>query len=451
VRSFARLHQVERGFRPEGAVTFSLALPEHRYGSGSDPRMAAFADEAARRLAALPGVAAAGATQALPFSVDLNMIYVEVAGRSAAAKSIAYVFECTPGYFEAMGIRLLRGRLFDARDTASGARVGIINQSMARRFFGDQDPVGQRIYPPGHPERGGEIVGVVADVRDGRVARLDGDAPLQLYAPLAQNPYDVLTFVVRGRGDDPGLPAAIRAAVRSLDGEQPVAGLRPLGDLVAASIARQRFAMFLFAAFSAFALLLAAIGLYGVMAYTVSRRTAEIGVRVALGAGTGDVMGLVLRQASRLVALGLGIGLVGALLLTRLLEKLLFGVSAHDPLTFAAIAGLAGAGRGPGLPAARPPRRPRRSHDRVEGRIRRRSPAPETKPALQASKAPEMASSAAKEAAVVWSRPCASRRPQRSPSWQAPIPPPASTRRSRAWPRATCARSSGCSPSRGSA
>lgn len=336
-RSFANLQDVERGFRPDGAFTFSLALTPGKHGTGSDPRIAAFAERATARLAALPGVTAAGASQALPFSVDMNIGSFEIAGRpSAGEPPTMYVFQCTPGYFAAMGIRLVRGRLFDASDDARRPRVGIINESMARRFFPGEDPIGKRIGPPGRPAGGGVIVGVVADVRDGRLARHSGEVPNQLYAPLAQNPYDVLTFVVRQSGP----PSALAAAIREVDPEVAIGAVRPLSDWVADSLARQRLAAWLFAAFSLAALLLAALGVYGVMAFLVGQRTRDIGIRIALGARVGHVLGLIGRQGGSLVAAGLAAGLVGALALTRSISSLLFGVSAWDPATFAAIAAL---------------------------------------------------------------------------------------------------------------
>ena len=336
MRSFARLQAAERGFQPQGAVTFTVSLPAGRYHG--DARLVAFAETASRRLAEVPGVQAAGASQALPFSVDMNLVHFLIAGRPAPIDPpSAYVFEVTPGYFPGMGLRLRRGRLFDRRDTASNLRVAIINESLAAKYFPGEDPIGRWLHPPGLPERGGQVVGVVADVRDGRVSRLTGPAANQVYVPLSQNPYDVLSFVVRADASPPDLPAAIRAALAQVDADLPVGALRPLGDWVAASIARQRFALLLFLVFSALALLLAAVGVYGVIAYTVGQRVREIGIRIALGARSGNVMRLVLWQGSRLVLTGIAIGLGGALVLNRFLEHLLFGVSAQDPLTFTAM------------------------------------------------------------------------------------------------------------------
>jgi putative ABC transport system permease protein len=339
MRSFAGLHAAERGFRPEDALSFEVSLPPHAYRGPA--AISGLAERAARRLSALPGVEAVGASQALPFSVDMNVAAYEVAGRPPPpALQIAHVFQVTPGYLRAMGIPLLRGRTIDERDAANAPRVCVVNEAMARRHFPDEDPIGKRLHPPGRPGEGGEIVGVVADVKDGRISPLGAGVAMQLYISLAQNPYEVLTFVVRARAGAGDLSAAIRAAMAEVDPDLPLARMRPLGDWVAASMARQRFALVLFAAFSGAALLLAALGLYGIVSYAVARRTGELAIRVALGARRADVLRLVLGQAAKLVALGLALGVAGALALTRLLASLLFGVRPHDPATFAVVVAL---------------------------------------------------------------------------------------------------------------
>jgi predicted permease len=243
------------------------------------------------------------------------------------------MYAVTPGYQTAMGLRLVRGRFIDARDIEGGVEVAVVNETLARKHFPGQDPVGQRIGAAHRQENTGPIVGVVADVRDEQLA---GAVDPQAYVAFAQFPSHAQTFVLRSAGAAPG-DAAIRAAIQSVDGQQPIARIRPLAAMVAASIARERFAMTLFAVFSGLALLLAAIGIYGVMAYSVAQRTAEIGIRMALGARSADVVAMVLRQGARLVVLGLAVGIAGALLLTRLLGTMLFGISPHDPATFVAI------------------------------------------------------------------------------------------------------------------
>jgi len=338
IRSFARLQNVNPGFQPRDAWTVSLELPEKKYGTGA--QQAAFAQQAAEALAAIPGVQSVGASHVVPFTGNDYVLSFTIAGRppvDPADEPNANYYAITPDYFKAMGIPLLRGRLFNAHDSAGAPRVAIINESLAKKFFPNENPLGQRINITNGPEAFREIVGVVGDVKH---YGLDTDTPLQTYEPFAQQPLNFLTFVVRTSGPIPGLPAAIRTAIYSVDKDQPIASVRPLTQLIAESVARQRFAMFLFAVFSGVALLLAAIGIYGVMAYSVTQRTGEIGIRMALGAQQADVLRLIFVQGGRLVALGLGAGLVGALLLTRFISSMLFGVSARDPFTFVAIAAL---------------------------------------------------------------------------------------------------------------
>jgi putative ABC transport system permease protein len=335
MRSFVRLQGVDPGFNPRDAVMTGVFLPRALYAGPA--RYAAFAQQSLDRIAAVPGVEAVAVAGNIPFTDPAPRSF-SIEGRPpATGLPVAHHSIVSPDYFRAMGIPLRRGRAFDARDSGDAPRVAIINEAVARRFFPDDDPLGKRLRLGGSAER--EIVGVAGDVKPGK---LDAAVTLQTYEPYAQNPQFDFTYVVRGSraAIDGGLSTAIRGAIAGLDPELPVYEPRPLTALVGDSIARQRFAMTLFAIFSAVALVLAALGLYGVVSYTVVQRTQEIGIRVALGARTADVLGLVLRQGGRLVGLGLAVGLAGALLLTRLLEKLLFGVSAHDPLTFAAIAGL---------------------------------------------------------------------------------------------------------------
>jgi putative ABC transport system permease protein len=224
-----------------------------------------------------------------------------------------------------------------AAHVASAPRVAIINEALARRFFTGEDPLGKQINISNGPDAWRQIVGVVGDVKHDR---LDTPVPLQMYEPFAQQPLSGLTFVIRTAGPVADLAGAIRSAIIEVDPDQPIDSVKTLEEWLARSVARQRFAMLLFAVFSAVALVLAGVGIYGVMAYFVTQRTAEIGIRRALGAQTGHVLRLVLRQGGRLVALGIGAGVVGALALTRFLAAMVYGVSPRDPLTFVAIAAL---------------------------------------------------------------------------------------------------------------
>ena len=348
IHSFARLQKVNPGFVADHAYAVGLSLPWQKYAT--DEQRAAFVARAAERLASLPGVQSVGASQVVPFTGGDYILGFLIGGRPppppGEARSTNY-YAVTPGYFTAMGIPLLSGRFFEERDAAGGPPVAIINESMAKKYFPGENPIGQRIHVTNGPETFREIIGVVADVKHYSV---DRETPLQTYEPFAQKPLDFMTLVVRLAPPVPGdptsaassasLPAAIRSAIYSIDPDQPVASVRPLSDLLAASMARQRFAMSLFSVFSGVSLLLSAIGIYGVMAYSVTQRTAEIGIRMALGAQRSHVLHLVFAQGGRLIAIGVLVGLAGAFALTRFISSMLFDVSAHDPLTFASIVAL---------------------------------------------------------------------------------------------------------------
>ncbi len=336
-RSATELRQVRPGFQPDGAVAVTLSLADNRYGK--DSQKADFATQVAARLAALPGVQSVGAAAVLPFSGDDFNLRFNIAGRPPVDPAIrqgTLYYPVTPDYFRAMGIPLVRGRYFDSHDVAGGRRVAIINEALAKRFFPNEDPIGQRINLSNGPESFREIVGIVGDVKHYRLDDM-GEITLQTYEPFAQQPYGFMTFVVRAAAAVSGMTTEIRKAVAAVDRDQPVASVRPLTELIAASFARQRFATLLFGVFAGAALLLAALGIYGVMAYSVTQRTGAIGIRMALGARRFDVLKLVFRQGGRLVGIGLAAGLLGALVLTRFIASMLFGVSAHDPWTFAAI------------------------------------------------------------------------------------------------------------------
>jgi predicted permease len=339
IRSFARLQDVDTGFQPRDAWAVEVSLPATKYRSVTQQN--AFANQAVTALAAVPGVQSVGAANVVPFgSRDFGNLFF-IAGQPEVPKAqlpSTNYYAVTPAYFEAMGIALRRGRGFDARDAPGSPRVVIINEAMAKKMFSGQDPLGQRLNITNQPETvWREIVGVVGDVKQ---YSLGADAPLQVYEPFAQQPFPYFTFIVRTAGAVPGLPAAIRAAIYSVDKSQPVASVGPLSTLIASSVARQRFTMFLFSVFSGVALLLAAVGIYGIVAYSVSQRTNEFGIRLSLGAQRFDVLRLVFVQNGQLIALGLGAGWIGAFALSRLIESMLFGIDAHDPLTFAAVGAL---------------------------------------------------------------------------------------------------------------
>jgi putative ABC transport system permease protein len=285
----------------------------------------------------LPGVQAVGGTNVMPIINDF-VLGVLVEGRPRVLDTDlpkTNYFAVTPGYFKAMGIPLLKGRDFTERDNADSPRVVIINETMANTLFPGEDPVGKRLHITMDEEIFREIVGVVGDVKQNG---LDKQTRNQTYEPFAQEPSTVMSLIVRSSGNPAGLIGAIRAEVLALDKDLPLNSARTLPDIISASVAQQRFSMLLLCVFATVALVLAAVGLYGVMSYSVTQRTHEIGIRMALGASKRDVLRLVVGQGTALAVTGVGIGLAGSVLLTRLMAGLLFGVSATDPLTYLLIA-----------------------------------------------------------------------------------------------------------------
>ncbi len=334
MRSFIRLTRISPGFQTESAAVVDLRLPEKKYKEPA--QQAAFAEQAVERFAAIPGVTYAAATQVLPFHDDYVLTF-NIEGRNIApadAPSANY-HAITPGYFKAMGIPLIRGREFASADTANSALVTIVSQSMAARFFPNEDAIGKRINIQNPDGKWSEIVGIVGDVKE---YSLDSEAPAENYEPFAQHPFPFQTFVLRTSGSPAGLSGAIRSAVRSIDPDQPIERVQALSDIIDGSVATQKFAMRLFMVFSGAALLLATLGIYGVMAYSVTQRTGEIGVRMALGAQSGDVLWMIVRQGALLIAIGIAGGLLGAFMLTRFISSMLYGVGAADPATLSAAA-----------------------------------------------------------------------------------------------------------------
>ena len=332
-RSFVRLAHLDPGFNPDNATVLRLTLPAKKYAEPA--QLTAFADALLDRLSALPGVQTVGLTHALPLVNDWVMGFT-IDGRAPVTpddEPHTNYYAVSPGYFHAMGIRLVRGRLFTAHDDAKAPHVALINETLARQFFPHEDPIGKRINIAYGPDTWREIVGVVSDVTNG----VDRATNNQSYEPFAQRTFPGMTFVIRTAGPVPALNGALRPAVYAVDKDQPVGSIRALEDILSDSMARQRFATLLLGVFSIVALVIAAIGIYGVMTYNVSQRTSEIGIRLALGAQPRDVLNLVLSQGGKLIGLGLFLGLAAALASGRLLESLLFQTSPHDPLTLAAI------------------------------------------------------------------------------------------------------------------
>jgi len=333
--SFARLDAVSPGFRTERALAFDVRMPRARY---PDPHhQTAFYESLIEHLLALPGVQSAAAVTALPLSENDESYTFEPEGSPATPgkEPSAMYYDVTPGYFQAMGIPVLSGRDFSRADALGTPRVCIINDVLARDYFPGQDPVGRRLFigaGPGHAFR--EIVGVVGSVKHYWL----GEKPYpQAYEPLAQMPNSGATIVVRGSLDPATLTSAVRGAVQSVDAQLPIAHVITFDQLVAESVALPRFRTVLLLLFAAFAVILAVVGLYGVMSYTVTQRTREIGIRMVLGAQRAGVYRLVVGQGMMLVGAGLVVGLVAALGLARLVQRFLFGVTATDPVTFLAV------------------------------------------------------------------------------------------------------------------
>jgi putative ABC transport system permease protein len=338
-RSFMQLAHVDPGFIPENATLLRLSLPQKKYAKPE--QQTAFADALLDRARNLPGVQSVGLTHSMPLVSDYVLGF-NIEGRPPIAPSdlpSTNYYSVTPDYFRAMGIRLVRGRVFTPQDDAKAPRVAIINETMARQFFPNEDPIGKRINITNGPDTWREIVGIVGDIKQYGV---DKATSAQSYEPFAQVPFGTLNVVFRTKGSPAALLGALRPAVYGVDKDQPIGTIRPLEEIMADSIARQRFAMLLLTVFSGVALVIAAVGIYGVMAYNVVQRTSEFGIRMALGAQQGDVLKLVLTQGGKLVGLGLVIGLLATLAASRAMGSMLFNTSAYDPLTLASITLLLG-------------------------------------------------------------------------------------------------------------
>ena len=335
LRSYVRLTSVDPGFRTTNVVAVAIELPRARYASPGQQE--AFFGELMASLRSLPAAEAVGAVSYLPMSpigVEFDMPF-SVEGLDAASPSQRPTAEYRavfPGYFEAMGIRLVEGRLLDALDGTDDRKVVLINETVARRYFQDRSPVGQVIDMPMAGSL--EIVGVVGDIRhDG----LGAQANAEMFVPYPQLPMAAMQVVVHTRGDPGPAVRAIRERILAVDPQQPVTRVSTIEDLLAASVASSRFNMVLLLGLASCAVLLAVVGVYGVVSYTVSRRTREMGVRMALGASSRSAVGLVLTQAVRVVGGGAAVGVVVALASGRVLQGLLYGVEPVDPATYAMV------------------------------------------------------------------------------------------------------------------
>ena len=338
IRSLWMLRRVDPGFDPHNVLTMFIPLPQTKYVK--PVQQLEFFDQLLQRVRALPGVESAGATDALPLMGGSTQP-VTIEGQPIVPMSEqpeVAVRRITPGYLRTMRVPLQRGRDFNEGDTLDRPAVVLISKSMAEQFWPKEDPIGKHLTLTFFRDTRREVVGIVGDVKqDG----LEVDRPIEtVYGPVAKNPGPWMSLVVRTAGKPASLVSAVTGAVREVDREQPVVDVATMEEILGNSFSQRRFTMLLLAAFAGLALLLAAIGIYGVLSYAVRRRVQEIGIRVALGAQQADVLRLVVGQGLRLTLAGLAIGVVIALGLTRLLTGMLFSVKPTDPLTFVAVAAL---------------------------------------------------------------------------------------------------------------
>ena len=334
MKSFIRLLEVNPGFDPSHTLTLTLSL----WGPKSaDAPAIAFFDQVLQRVQALPGVESAGIVSQLPLGGNLDMYGVHVEGKSLANPEedpSADRYSITPGYLRAMHIPLLGGREFDQRDAQTSPMVALVNESMARQFWPGEDPVGKRFRMGDTKGPWKTVVGVVGDVLH---KGLDAPHSIQVYLPNTQFTDSMVILAVRTSNDPASLAAAVRSEIASLDPQVPISNVATMDEVVSASLANQRFGALLFLLFGAIALVLTAVGIYGVISYGVAQRTHEIGIRLALGAGRREVLSMVVGEALKPALLGAALGLSAAFGLTRLLTRLLFNVKPADPLVFAGV------------------------------------------------------------------------------------------------------------------
>ena len=341
IQSLWRLQHVNPGLQPENILTFNLSLPDVRYPSEKQVR---FYRDLIVRMRSLPGVQSASAVMPLPLSGDRFSISFQIEGRPVAPKDepSADLFIAETNYFRTMGIPIIKGRDFEDRDQHTSTPVIIITEQFARQYFPGENPVGKRIHPgistwDNEDSTMREIIGVAGDVRN---RALNTEPKPAYYMPQSQLPFTQLIAVVKSTNDPRALTGSLTREVRAMDPELPIFSVKTMEEYISSSVAAPRFNTTLLSIFAAVALVLTIIGLYGVMSYSVAQRTNEIGIRMALGAQTRDVLGLIVKDGMKLVLLGLVLGISGALGLTRLLSTLLFGVTTRDPVTFVAIAAL---------------------------------------------------------------------------------------------------------------
>jgi putative ABC transport system permease protein len=339
IESVRNLRGIDVGFNPSNLLTMQVPLPPLRYDTNQ--KRASFFKDLLQRVGSLPGVRDAAAGMYIPMMGFAGTPVQDAAKPPAQLNErlIATYWAITPGYFRTLGIPLRRGRDFTQRDTAEAQRVAIIDEALARHFWpgypAGLDPIGQRLLIGGVNKRPAEIVGIAVHVHE----QLENSTwPESVYVSLAQNAPPFAMLAIRTTGDPLRFTKAVREQVRAVDRDQPVTLVRTMDDLVEEQVGQRRLLVILLGSFAGVALLLALIGIYGIIAYSVAQRTQEMGIRRALGAQQRDILGLVVGQGLRLALAGVAVGIAGAFGLTRLMTALLFRVTATDPATFAAVA-----------------------------------------------------------------------------------------------------------------
>jgi len=334
MRSFLALERVDPGFDPHNVLTMQVTLPQAKYPT--NPQKNAFFREVLRQISITTGVSSSAAALALPLGGHV-LVPIQVVGDAVlpfGKRPLAFWQCVTPDYFLTLGIRLVRGRFFTGYDNELSSGAAIVNETLARRFWPNQDPIGKQLIVA-RAELHEEVVGVVADVK---TSTLDSDAGGELYSPYPQRPWPGMTIAVKTSGNPMSLASAVRKQIAQVDADLPVTAVRSMEEIVAESFGQRQITLWLLAAFAAAALVLAAIGIYGLLAYSVEQRRQEMGIRRALGARPADILGLVLREGLGLTLAGIAAGIAGAFAISRALSALLFHVSPTDPVIFAGMA-----------------------------------------------------------------------------------------------------------------
>ncbi|HEV2802101.1 MAG TPA: ABC transporter permease [Pyrinomonadaceae bacterium] len=341
IKSFSQLQKIELGFDPSNVLTLRVPLPEARYKEYG--QVDNFWNELLRRVRALPGVESAGLTRGLPMNggIESGVMLEGQEGTSQRDMTVAVNLFAEPGYFKTMNMQLLQGRFLSEQDTKDAPMVVMVDDMFVTRFFPNGDAIGKRLRIGGDRAPLRQIVGVFKHIKH---YGPDEEGRVEVFTPYKQVPPEFfamsnrnLWLAVKTKGDPTSLAPAIRNEVQQIDKDQPISNVGTMEQIVASTVAPQKFATWLLAVFAGAAMLLAAIGIYGVMAYSVTQRTHEIGIRMALGAGRRDVLRMVVSQGMKLAFIGVALGLVGAIGLTRLMSSLLYGVSATDPLTYGGV------------------------------------------------------------------------------------------------------------------